>query len=49
MPMVDFYNTLPRAEESPMEYWIWLNKAIDVADECVGVTSLLRTLQLKLL
>lgn len=35
MPMVDFYNTLPRAEESPMEYWIWLNKAIDVADECL--------------
>lgn len=35
MPMSDFYNTLPRADESPMDYWIRLNKAIDVADECL--------------
>ncbi|KAG1952356.1 hypothetical protein F2P79_010277 [Pimephales promelas] len=35
MPMADFYNTLPRADESPMDYWIRLNKAIDVADECL--------------
>lgn len=35
MPMADFYNTVPRADESPMDYWIRLNKAIDVADECL--------------
>ncbi|XP_046722276.1 uncharacterized protein LOC124397109 [Silurus meridionalis] len=35
MPMADFYNTLPKANESPMDYWIRLNKAIDVADECL--------------
>ncbi|KAI5614528.1 interleukin-1 receptor accessory protein-like 1-A isoform X1 [Silurus asotus] len=35
MPMADFYNTLPKADESPMDYWIGLNKAIDVADGCL--------------
>lgn len=35
MPMADFYNTLPRAGEGVMDYWIRLNKAIDVADECL--------------
>lgn len=35
MPMADFYNTLPKVDKSPMDYWIWLNKAIDVADECL--------------
>ncbi|XP_066497033.1 uncharacterized protein [Hoplias malabaricus] len=35
MPMRDFYNTIPMAGESVMEYWIRLNKAIDVADECL--------------
>lgn len=35
MPMADFYNTLPKTDESPMDYWIRLNKAIDVADECL--------------
>lgn len=35
MPLADFYNTLPLAEESPMDYWIRLNKAVDVADECL--------------
>ncbi|KAK2827457.1 hypothetical protein Q7C36_018383 [Tachysurus vachellii] len=29
MPMADFYNTLPKVDESPMDYWIRLNKAID--------------------
>ncbi|KAK0150690.1 hypothetical protein N1851_008202 [Merluccius polli] len=32
MPLADFYNTLPLAGESPMDYWIRLNKAVDVAD-----------------
>ncbi|CAM4273024.1 unnamed protein product [Leuciscus chuanchicus] len=35
MPLADFYNTLPLAGESPMDYWISLNKAVDVADECL--------------
>ncbi len=35
MPMADFYNTVPIADESPMDYWIRLNKAIDVAEECL--------------
>lgn len=35
MPMADFYNTVPKANETPMDYWIRLNKAIDVADECL--------------
>lgn len=35
MPMRDFYNTVPRHGESAMEYWIRLNKAIDVAEECL--------------
>lgn len=35
MPMADFYNTLPKADERAMDYWIHLNKTIDVADECL--------------
>ena len=35
MPMRDFYNTVPMAGEGVMDYWIRLNKAIDVADECL--------------
>lgn len=31
MPLADFYNTLPLAGEGPMDYWIRLNKAVDVA------------------
>ena len=33
MPLADFYNTLPLNGESPMDYWIRMNKAVDVADE----------------
>ncbi|XP_056149571.1 uncharacterized protein LOC130124156 isoform X2 [Lampris incognitus] len=33
MPMKDFYGTVPRVSESAMDYWIRLNKAIDIADE----------------
>lgn len=33
MPLADFYGTLPVAGENAMEYWIRLNKAVDVADE----------------
>ena len=35
LPMKDFYSTIPRANESAMDYWIRLNKSIDAADECL--------------
>lgn len=35
MPLADFYNTVPMQGEDAMEYWIRLNKTIDVADECL--------------
>ncbi|XP_013856433.1 uncharacterized protein LOC106512339 [Austrofundulus limnaeus] len=35
MPMADFYNTRPLKHEGVMEYWIRLNNAIDMADECL--------------
>ncbi|XP_064423478.1 uncharacterized protein LOC135360402 [Latimeria chalumnae] len=35
MPLADFYATLPMAQESPVDYWIRLNKAVDVAGECM--------------
>lgn len=35
MPLADFYNTLPMPYENVMEYWIGLNKTMDVAKECL--------------
>lgn len=35
MPLADFYNTLPMPGEDAMEYWIRLNKTVDVVDECL--------------
>lgn len=35
MPLADFYNTLPRTHENPVDYWVRLNKAADIADECL--------------
>lgn len=35
MPMADFYNTRPQQNEGVMEYWIKLNNAVDIADECL--------------
>lgn len=35
MPLADFYGTLPVPGETAMEYWIRLNKAVDIADECL--------------
>lgn len=35
MPLADFYNTIPRVGESVMDYWIRLNKAVDIATECL--------------
>lgn len=33
MPMADFYSTVPVAGETPVEYWVRLNKAVDAAEE----------------
>lgn len=35
MPLAEFYNTLPTPGEDAMEYWIRLNKMVEVADECL--------------
>lgn len=35
LPLADFYSTLPRAHESPIDYWVRLNKAADVTEECL--------------
>lgn len=35
MPMKDFYNTVPRAGESALDYWIRPNKSIDAVDDCL--------------
>lgn len=33
MPMADFYSTVPVPGETPVEYWVRLNKAVDAAEE----------------
>lgn len=33
LPLADFYATLPKAKENPVDYWIRLNKAADRAQE----------------
>ena len=33
LPLADFYTTLPRHRENPVDYWIRLNKAADLALE----------------
>lgn len=35
MPLADFYSTLPKHGENPFDYWLRLNKAADIADECL--------------
>ncbi|KAJ8375590.1 hypothetical protein SKAU_G00061700 [Synaphobranchus kaupii] len=35
IPLADFYATRPRASESPLDYWVWLNKAAEVAEQCL--------------
>ena len=35
MPLADFYNTFPKPGEEAMEYWIRLNKTMDVTGECL--------------
>lgn len=33
LPLQDFYTTLPKPKENPVDYWIRLNQAADTADE----------------
>ncbi|KAL7865130.1 hypothetical protein SRHO_G00103770 [Serrasalmus rhombeus] len=33
LPLADFYSTLPRQKENPVDYWIHVNKAADLAVE----------------
>lgn len=33
LPLADFYTTLPRPDEEAFEYWIRLNRAVDIAAE----------------
>jgi len=33
LPLTDFYGTLPKSKENPVDYWIRLNKAADLALE----------------
>lgn len=35
MPLADFYSTLPKSGEDAMEFWIRLNRTVEVADECL--------------
>lgn len=35
MPLADFYGTVPLAGENPVEYWVRLNKAVDLAEEAL--------------
>lgn len=35
MPLADFYATLPLAGEQPFDYWLRLNRAMDVAVDCL--------------
>ncbi|RXN38043.1 Retrovirus-related Pol polyprotein from transposon 412 [Labeo rohita] len=35
VPLADFYTTLPDEDENPYDYWLRLNKAADVASECL--------------
>lgn len=33
LPLADFYTTLPRPDEDAYEYWLRLNRAVDVTAE----------------
>lgn len=35
VPLADFYTTIPEEDENPYDYWLRLNKAADVASECL--------------
>lgn len=35
MPLADFYATLPAPSECPFEYWLRLNRAMEMAEDCL--------------
>ncbi|XP_057199298.1 uncharacterized protein LOC130559933 [Triplophysa rosa] len=35
MPLADFYGTLPHASEDCFDYWLRLNRAMDMAEDCL--------------
>jgi len=35
MPLADFYGTIPLAGEDPFDYWLRLNRAMDMAEDCL--------------
>lgn len=35
MPLADFYGTLPLSDEQPFDYWLRLNRAMDMAEDCL--------------
>lgn len=35
MPLADFYGTLPHVGEDPFDYWLRLNRAMDMAEDCL--------------
>lgn len=35
MPLADFYATKPKQNEGPLDYWIRLNKAAEVTEQCL--------------
>lgn len=35
IPLADFYTTMPKDKEDPFEYWLRLNRAADIAVECL--------------
>jgi len=35
VPLADFYSTLPKDHEDPYDYWLRLNRAADVATDCL--------------
>lgn len=35
MPLADFYSTVLLAGEDPVEYWVQLNKGVDLAEEAL--------------
>ncbi|KAL0149055.1 hypothetical protein M9458_055670, partial [Cirrhinus mrigala] len=35
MPLADFYGTLPHAGKDPFDYWLRLNRAMDMAEDCL--------------
>lgn len=35
MPLADFYATLPQSGERPFDYWLRLNRAMEVTEDCL--------------